>query len=145
MERIRWKADFLNIVDEPMAASLIKYRMRKDRHPDPDGNLVSSHLYGSKLHAPIIDLDFPHEYVRSSTDLHGHLYINVPMSRIRMFVMLAALRIAGVIEPGFFWWSLRRGATFVRPPGVEKTEWETTHYTYGMFFKLRRKRRDDTG
>ena len=35
-----------------------------------------------------------------------------------------AMKFAGVIETGFWIWSLRRRATFVRPPGREKTEEE---------------------
>ena len=38
----------------------------------------------------------------------------------RYVVMLTGMRIAGVIEPGFYWWSLRRGATYVRTPWTKK-------------------------
>lgn len=136
-KRVRWHADLLNVVDEPMILSLIRYRMRQDRHPDPSGELVSSHVEGTNLHAPILDLDFPHHYIPSTNPGHGHLYLDVPMSRLRMIFLLWALRVAGVIEQGNWWWSLRRGGTFVRVPGVQKTPEEDTHYTYGMFFKLR--------
>lgn len=139
LDRITWQADLLNIVDEPMVLSLIKYRMDEDRQPDTNGNLISSHLQNSTLHAPIIDLDIAHHYFRSSSDGHGHLYIDVPMPRWKMFILLAALRFTGVIEQGNFWWSLRRGGTFVRRPEVLKPEAEAGHYSYGMFFKLRSK------
>ena len=138
VERVNWHADLLNVVDEPMILSLLRYDMAADRQIDPDGELVSSYLLGSKLHAPIIDLDFPHHYVPSTNGGHGHLYIDTPMSQAKMMFLLWALRVTGVIEQGNFWWSLRRGGTFVRRPGIAKTEAEDTHYTYGMFFKLRK-------
>jgi len=91
------------------------------------------------LHGPILDLDFPHRYVPSTTPGHGHLYLNQPIRRWRQIVLLWGLYIGKVIEPGFFWWSLRRGGTFVRRPGVQKTEDErAVEFTYGMFFKRRK-------
>jgi hypothetical protein len=136
--------DHLDIVDEPMALSMLKYRQYEDRQPtDVDANVVSSHLtaYRGGPHAPIIDLDFPHIYVPSTTPGHGHLYLNRPIPRWRMFIMLWGLYMGGVIEKGFFLWSLRRGGTFVRRPGVKKTtSEEKVMYTYGFFFKLKGKR-----
>ena len=146
IHRLHWWADLKQGKDEPLILSLVKYRMREDREVVPRGgipNLVSSHLEDSHLHAPILDLDIPHRYVTSTNDGHGHLYIDVPMSRFRMFVMLAGLRFAGVIEMGNFWWSLRRGATFVRPGWVEKKPDENLTYSYGMFFKIRRQKIED--
>jgi hypothetical protein len=63
VERVNWHADLLNVVDEPMILSLLRYDMDADRQQDPNGELVSSYLLGSDKHAPIIDLDFPHHYV----------------------------------------------------------------------------------
>lgn len=143
IRRVHWWSDLTPGPDEPLALSLIKYRMKEDRvrvPPDGCANLVSSHIEGSKLHAPVLDLDSPHVLVKSTTDGHSHLYIDVPMSRFRMLVLLAALRFAGVIEMGNFWWSLRRGATFVRLPGTTKPPSENLTYSYGMFFKLRPRR-----
>ena len=139
IRRERWQADLLAFKDEPMILSLVKYNMAKDRHPDVSGNLVSSHIHGSKLHAPVIDIDVPVRLIPSTTPGHTHLYIDVPMSRVRMMVLLWALKVAGVLEMGSFWWSLRRGATFVRVPDHPKTEDESMKYTYGMFFKLRQR------
>lgn len=140
MRRVYWQADLTPGKDEPLFCSLVKYQMDEDRQPSVTGNLISSHILGSDLHAPILDLDIPHTYTKSTSDGHGHLYLNLPMSRFKMFVMLAALRYAGVIEMGNFWWSLRRGGTFVRRRYVRKPESENLPYTYGMFFKLRRKK-----
>lgn len=141
-KRQRWFVNHLDIVDEPMILSLIKYRQYEDRQPtDLDANVVSSHVVGSKLHAPILDLDFPHHYEPSSTPGHGHLYIDTPMPRWRMFLMLWALYMAGVIEKGHFIWSVRRGGTFMRLPWIAKTPEEAAvTYSYGMFFRLRKPR-----
>lgn len=142
MKRQQWHVNHLDVVDEPMIFSLVKYRQYEDRQPqDEDANVVSSHIVGTKLHAPILDLDFPHEYIPSTTPGHGHLYLNVPISRWRMFFMLWGLYVGGVIEKGHFVWSVRRGGTFMRLPWIKKTPEEAAvKYTYGMFFKLREKK-----
>ena len=59
------------------------------------------------------------------------------MSRAKMFFILFALYVGGVIEMGNLAWSLRRGGTFVRLPGIQKQESEQLTYSYGMFFKLK--------
>lgn len=138
-----WRVDHLDVVDEPMILSLLKYRQYEDRHPESDifdGNVISSHTAEGK-HLPVIDLDYDHEYVPSTTPGHGHLYLNVPISRWRLFFLLWGLYVGGAIEKGNFWWSLRRGGTFVRRRGVWKTAREASvKYTYGMFFKMRTRR-----
>ncbi len=113
------------VADEPLWVSLIKYRAAKDRlalsrEAAWGANLISSHVEGSRLHAPIIDLDFAHRYVPSTSTDHAHLYLDVPIPRWRMVALLVALRVARVTEVGFTAWSLRRGGTFVRPEGVSK-------------------------
>lgn len=144
-DRVEWYSDLAPGPDEPLFFSLIKYRMSKDREPrlgplDPrPRNLTSSYLHGSKLHAPILDLDGAHLYVESTTEGHGHLYLP-PMRRWKMFFILFALYVGGVIEMGNFWWSVRRGGTFVRLPGVKKPDTEQLRYSYGMFFKLKEKK-----
>lgn len=69
---------------------------------------------------PAIDLDVEHGWIQSTTPGHGHLYIDVPMRWWRYAILLYGLRQAGVIERGYFWWAMRRRATFVRRPGVRK-------------------------
>lgn len=141
--RKTWHVEHLDIVDEPMILSLLKYRQYEDRQPSQaDANVISSHIVGSRKHAPILDLDFPHRYVPSTTPGHGHLYLDVPISRWRMFVLLWGLYVGGVIEFGNFWWSLRRGGTFMRREGIAKTPEEAAvKYSYGMFLKLRKGKR----
>jgi hypothetical protein len=124
-ERKTWRGYSLNyIANEHFVLSLLKYRASRDRVSATNelANIESSHVVGSSLHAPIIDLDQPHSYVSSSTPGHGHLYLNVPTTRARMFLLLLGLRATGNLERGTFWWSIRRGATFVRPPGVYKSK-----------------------
>lgn len=92
----------------------------------------------------ILILPAHHEYIPSTTPGHGHLYLDVPVTRVKLFLLLFALRQAGIIEKGYFRWSVRRGSCFVRPPGVIKTAAEALRAeaqpVYGMFWKLRRER-----
>jgi hypothetical protein len=139
MPRKTWHVDHLDIVDEPMIKSLIKYRQYEDRHwSQHDANVVSSNLTEGG-HMAIIDLDFPHEYVQSTTTGHAHLYLNVRIPWWRWFALNLGLYLGGAIEKGYFVWSLRRGGNFVRRPGVVKTTAEeNVKYTHGMFFRLRK-------
>ena len=140
VNRVEWQSDLSPGPDEPLFLSLVKYRMNEDRWRAVEGvpaNLTSSYIHGSKLHAPILDLDGAHWYVESTTEGHAHLYLP-PRRRWKMFLLLFALYINGDIEMGNFWWSVRRGGTFVRLPGVPKPEAENLTYSYGMFFKIRK-------
>jgi len=141
LPRERWKKKRpLTFEDEPLLFALLKYKAGEDREPaeGDDWDLVSSRLPDGK-HALILDLDFDHAYVDTSTPGHSHLYLNTPISWWRAAILLWALRVAKVIESGFFWWSLRRGATFARRPGHGKNPAEqSSHYSYGFLFKLRK-------
>lgn len=143
--RTLWFAPALTIKDEPLAKSLWEYKIEEDRWPTTglelndegqEPNLVSS-LTPDGTQMPILDLDFPHHFEKSSTDGHTHLYIDIPMSKWRWFLLMSALKYAGVIELGHYVWSIRRGANFVRLPGAEKTEAESVKPTYGWFWKLK--------
>lgn len=90
------------------------------RQVDPvEANLIASRCADGR-HMPVIDLDVPHYVIPSTTPGHGHLYIDVKTSWPRYIVLLLSLRLCGVIEKGHLWWSVKRGATFVRKPGVLK-------------------------
>lgn len=119
--------------------SLIKYRAKANRTltTDMDEADVSGSLLPNGKHAVILDLDFDHAYVPSTGSGHAHLYLNRPISKFRWFVLMCALRLANVIEPGYFMWSLRRGQNFARLPGVVKQGNEKGYYSYGWFFKKR--------
>ncbi len=122
--RTKWHGFKLDYVaDEPFWKSLLKYRAYKDRRlarSEEDANLISSHTdILEKTHLPVIDLDMPHRYVETSPG-HAHLYLETETKRWRMIILLIGLYLTGNIEKGFFYWSLRRGGTFVRPEGVKK-------------------------
>lgn len=138
MQRTYWRAEDLSIAPEPLIVSLWKYRQKKNRvRTTENPNLISSLTEDGKQ-MPIIDLDFPHHIVKSSTDGHHHLYIDIPMSRWRWFLLMTGLYASGVIEMGFYVWSLRRGANFVRVDGIRKTgPEELAKPTHGWFFKLK--------
>lgn len=138
-ERTYWYAPDLSIEDEPLAVSLIKYRQKENRTQVQDkkaANLVSSRTEDGK-HMPILDLDFPHHFEPSTSPGHSHLYIDVEMPRRKLFALVLVLWYCGVIEMGHAVWTLRRGASFVRIPGLDKTEAESVKPTYGWFFKLK--------
>jgi hypothetical protein len=148
-KRTSWLSFDLGIKDEPLARSLWEYRQWDNRVPVVQGhtgrwipaypNLVSSITDDGKQ-MPILDMDFPHHIEQSTTPGHSHLYIDVPMSKVQWLILMCALRFAGVIELGFFVWSIRRGGNFVRVPGVHKvTPEEINKPNYGWFFRLRKK------
>lgn len=138
--RTFWYAPSLRIKNEPLLKSLIQYRIDEDRWPVVDlhdANLMSSLTEDGK-HMPIIDLDFPHKYEESTTPGHGHLYLNVKMSRFKLFVLMWALYFTGVIELGHFVWTIRRGASFVRFPSNQgKTEEDSVKPDYGWILRLK--------
>jgi len=125
----------------------MKYDPREDRIPvvrsDQQANLLSSETRRG-THKPVIDLDVPVKMMSSTDRDKHHLYIDVEMSWLRYATLLTALRFAGVIETGFWVWSLRRGASFVRPVGVIKTPEEyarARNITHGWI----RRRKEGSG
>lgn len=136
--RTFWRSFDMGIVDEPMLWAMLKYRQKKNRVrvPKEEANLISS-LTGAGKHLPVLDLDFPHRYVPSTTPGHGHLYLDAEeLPRWRWWALMAGLYLGKQIEMGFFAWSLRRGANFVRTEEVKKSEGsESGKYTYGWLFK----------
>lgn len=141
--RTYWYATDFIIKDEPLMKSLLAYRQKKNRYRTKGTtvlpNLVSSITDDGKQ-MPILDLDFPHRIVPSSTPGHNHLYLDVVMTKWQWFWLMWGLWQAGVIELGFFVWSIRRGGNFVRVPGTVKdmaNPAENTKPTYGWLFKLK--------
>jgi hypothetical protein len=146
-DRTYWLAKDFIIKDEPLMKSLLEYRQRENRFPVVDTdeqlepNLISSITRDGKQ-MPILDLDFPHHIEPSTTPGHSHLYLDVKMSKLQWAILMWALYNAGVVELGFFVWSIRRGGNFVRIPGTSKgtDPRENTKPRYGWFFKLRESR-----
>lgn len=92
-----------------------------------DANLLSSEI-GDGLHAPLVDLDFPCRLWPSRTPGHYHLFIDKPMPWWKYRLILWSLKVAGVIEPGYYRASVARRAGFVR--------WRYTHdYVYSESFR----------
>lgn len=82
-------------------------------------DVVSSELPNGQ-HAPCIDIDVPIRAIPSTTPDHWHLYIEKPMSWWRYRILLKALVWAGVVEPGYYYVSVKRKGTHVRLPWVKK-------------------------
>lgn len=85
-----------------------------------DAEVVSSEIRNTNLHAPVLDIDVPHQLVPSSTSGHSHLYIDVPMSWWRYKRLLKAMARAGILEKGYVKASIARRHTSVRVPWVRK-------------------------
>ena len=83
-----------------------------------NATLVTSKLPNGN-HMVGIDIDRECMLVETSPG-HYHLYVNVEMTRKEYFSMLNAMVMAGVVEAGYYAHAMRRGATFLRYPGVTK-------------------------
>lgn len=75
---------------------------------------------GIERHAVLLDLDVPAVIIPSSTEGHGHLYIDVDCSWGNYRNLLDALARCGVIESGYAQASKRKGASYLRLPWVKK-------------------------
>lgn len=93
------------------------YRGSKDERRFPikarHANLLSSETPDGR-HAPVIDIDMECRVVPSRTKGHYHFYIDKPIAWWRYRLMLKAMTIAGIVEPGYYKASVRRRMTFVR-------------------------------
>jgi len=86
-------------------------------------SMVDREGYGdlpTRVHRPVLDLDFPAQLVPSSTPGHFHLYLDLEVPHAKYMTLLGALADAGVIEPGYCGASQERGYTAVRLPWVKK-------------------------
>jgi hypothetical protein len=128
--------NWIDVTSAPGTTRRVHYRLISELHTsnyhgdwtttrtvetDPGGaELVSSEVVGSDKHAPALDIDVPAFLVPSSTPGHSHLYIDLEMPWWRYRIMLWALKVAGVIEPGYYRASVQRKGTHLRKPGVKK-------------------------
>lgn len=86
-----------------------------------EANIVTSLVDGKeKTHAAVLDLDFPHVYVPSSTPGHGHLYIDKEMDEETYWLFLEMLVDLELLEPGYYQASKARGYSAVRLPHIKK-------------------------
>ncbi len=84
-----------------------------------EANLISSLCYNG-LHRPVLDLDFPCELIPSSSSNCFHLYINRCCTWEDYENLLIAMRKCGFLQKGFVDNSIRKKASFVRPPWIKK-------------------------
>lgn len=83
--------------------------------------VASSETHGGD-HRPVLDIDVPMRYVPSTTQGHGHLYIDLDLTWDQYAELLKVLARCGIIEDGYLYASLEREATFVRLPWVRKVD-----------------------
>lgn len=82
--------------------------------------LVASRLEDGR-HSPVLDLDYEATLLPSTNRGHYHLYLDgleLPWWKYR--VLLYVLAWAGVIQKGFYKWSVHRRMSTLRRPGVRK-------------------------
>jgi hypothetical protein len=72
------------------------------------------------MHRPILDIDIPMHIIPSTTEGHGHLYIDKEVSWSKYRRLLHALAECGIIERGYLNVSIAREHTAVRLPWVKK-------------------------
>ena len=84
-----------------------------------DANLVCSDIVPDQ-HYVLLDLDVPHKYIESSTTGHAHLYIDKVLAFQDYLEVLQVLSKHGIVEEGFYKWTMHRGYSSLRPPGIEK-------------------------
>lgn len=93
----------------------------KRRCAPEDATIVSSEVADRPgFHTIMLDIDMTARLVESSTPGHFHLYIDRLLTWWQYRRLLRLLWKIGVIEKGFYKASLRRKATNLRPPWVEK-------------------------
>jgi hypothetical protein len=99
----------------------------KDCRPyDLDATLITSRMKFGKdgvrggQHAPVLDIDIPHQVFPSTQPGHSHIWFDTQMSWRTYKRLLRALRAAGIIEDGYYRASVQRGYTAVRLPWVKK-------------------------
>lgn len=86
-----------------------------------EANLIAS-ICSNGFHKPVLDFDFSCELIPSSTPGCFHLYINKYIDSDKYEKLLLALLDCGLLQKGFVNNSIKRGASFVRPPWIKKPE-----------------------
>lgn len=72
------------------------------------------------VHALLIDLDVPAWLVPSSTEGHGHLYVDLAVQEGDLWEFLDAAAMIGLVEEGYVSACKSRGMTSLRAPWVTK-------------------------
>lgn len=94
---------------------------------EEEANLIGSKFVSGRheLHKVFIDLDVEHYYVPSSTEGHGHLYINVDLTREELGTLMGTLCKFGIVGDGWRYQIQARGENTFRLPGNKKKPVET--------------------
>ena len=71
-------------------------------------------------HRPILDIDIPMHIIPSTTEGHGHLYIDKELTWWEYKRLLEVLADCGIIERGYLNVSIAREHTAVRLPWIKK-------------------------
>jgi hypothetical protein len=93
---------------------------------DPSEAQLVSSLCTDGTHMPTLDIDFGASLVPSTTAGHYHLYLNKRLTWRRYRRFLRACKRAGLIEPGYYRSSVRRRATYLWRPGLQKRNEEAS-------------------
>lgn len=96
------------------------------RIPDIQTDIAKAELISSQTssgkHRPLLDLDIAATIIPSSTQGHGHLYIDRELTWKQYTKLLNVLADLKIIEPGYRGASIARGYTALRLPWIKKTE-----------------------
>lgn len=95
------------------------HRSTPRQMPLERANLVSSEVESGK-HMPVIDFDFPARIIPSSTEGHGHLYIDQELTWEQYLALLEGFHKAGLIQDGWLTNAMSDKRTYVRLPHVSK-------------------------
>lgn len=78
------------------------------------------HYKGDTLHAPVLDFDFPAVLLPSTTEGHFHLMIDTMITWDNFQVLLDAMELCGLLEPGYVRATKQRGYSAIRLPWVKR-------------------------
>lgn len=120
----------LTLFSRLLAYKILNWNQSSDDPSDNDreqveldrADVITSLLRGSDRHVLVIDIDHPAWLVKSTTEGHFHLYVDVPygIPSDIYFNLLDALANANVIEGGYMRASIQRGFTSLRLPWIKK-------------------------
>lgn len=77
---------------------------------------------GDQYHALLLDLDVPAWLIPSTTEGHGHLYVQLAVLDEELWEFLEAAAKIGLVEEGYVSACKSRGMTSLRAPWVRKGE-----------------------
>jgi hypothetical protein len=103
--------------DSEAEDGFVDYELMDAGHDN--ATLVSSRT-SDGLHMPVIDIDRQCMLVPSSQDGNFHLYINVRMTEEEYMELLEVMTRVGIVQRGYWLYSQKRHASYVRYPGVTK-------------------------